>query len=201
MTQSETLIGNSPEAMRVWILGGFRVSVGAGTFGDEEWRLRKAASLVKLLALAESHRLHREQAMDLLWPRLGRAAASDNLRQVLHAARHTLAPTDGSLHHLASDGDSLVLCPKTVEDRLRGWIVGTVIVSLFVGISGGVGLWIIGVPLYISIGLIRGMLNVVPYLGSTVGALLPALVALTISPIKALLVVVLNQAEGYILQP
>ena len=59
--------------------------------------------------------------------------------------------------------------------------------------------------MYISFGLIAGMLNVVPYLGSTVGALLPALVALTISPIKALLVlvlfVVLNQAEGYILQP
>ena len=53
----------------------------------------------------------------------------------------------------------------------------------------------------ISFGLIAGMLNVVPYLGSTVGALLPALVALTISPIKALLVlfVVLNQTEGYIL--
>ena len=56
-------------------------------------------------------------------------------------------------------------------------------------------------PLYISIGLIGGMLNVVPYLGSTAGALLPPLVALTISPIKALLVlfVVLNQTEGYIL--
>jgi predicted PurR-regulated permease PerM len=56
---------------------------------------------------------------------------------------------------------------------------------------------------YISFGLIAGMLNVVPYLGSTVGALLPPLVALTISPIKALLglvlFVVLNQAEGYIL--
>jgi predicted PurR-regulated permease PerM len=57
------------------------------------------------------------------------------------------------------------------------------------------------VPLYISVGLIGGMLNVVPYLGSTAGALLPPLVALTISPIKALLVlfVVLNQTEGYIL--
>jgi predicted PurR-regulated permease PerM len=94
---------------------------------------------------------------------------------------------------------------QTVEDRLRGWIVGTAIVSLFVGVGGGVGLWIIGVPLYISFGLIAGMLNVVPYLGSTVGALLPALVALTISPVKAVLVLVLfvalNQLEGNVLQP
>jgi hypothetical protein len=40
--------------------------------GDASWRLRKAAGLVKLLALAEGHRLHREQAMDLLWPDLAK---------------------------------------------------------------------------------------------------------------------------------
>jgi predicted PurR-regulated permease PerM len=61
------------------------------------------------------------------------------------------------------------------------------------------------VPLYISFGLIAGLMNVVPYLGSTVGALLPALLALTISPLKAVLVlslfVALNQIEGYVLQP
>ena len=94
---------------------------------------------------------------------------------------------------------------RTFEVRLWGWIVGQAIVALFVGIGGGVGLWIIGVPLYISFGIIAGVLNVVPYLGSGVGALLPALLALTISPMKAVLVVLLfvalNQVEGYILQP
>jgi predicted PurR-regulated permease PerM len=94
---------------------------------------------------------------------------------------------------------------RTYEVRLRGWIVGQAIVALFVGIGGGAGLWILGVPLYISFGLIAGILNVVPYLGSIVGAMLPALLALTISPIKSMLVVVLfvalNQVEGYILQP
>ncbi len=94
---------------------------------------------------------------------------------------------------------------RTFEVRLRGWIIGQAIVALFVGIGGGVGLWILGVPLYISFGLIAGVLNVVPYLGSIVGAMLPALLALTISPIKAVLVIVLfvalNQVEGYILQP
>jgi hypothetical protein len=41
-----------------------------------EWRLRNAATLVKLLVLAP---IHREQVMDLIWPDLGRAAASNNL--------------------------------------------------------------------------------------------------------------------------
>jgi DNA-binding SARP family transcriptional activator len=57
------------EPVRIWLLGGFRVSVGSRTVEEGVWRLRKAAAaLVKLLALAPGHRLHRELAMDLLCP-------------------------------------------------------------------------------------------------------------------------------------
>src|SRR5438874_2119397 len=34
---------------------------------ETAWRLKKARELVKLLALAPGHRLHREQVMDVLW--------------------------------------------------------------------------------------------------------------------------------------
>jgi hypothetical protein len=54
----------APEVVRVWLLGGFRLSVGSRTIGQDAWRLRKAASLMKLLALAPGHRLHREREMD-----------------------------------------------------------------------------------------------------------------------------------------
>jgi predicted ATPase/DNA-binding SARP family transcriptional activator/DNA-binding CsgD family transcriptional regulator len=101
-----------PEAVRVWLLGGFRVSVGPRTIEGDAWRLRKAAVLVKLLALAPGHRLHREQVMDLLWPDLGKKAASNNLRQTLHAARGVLDQRAGS-RYLASEDESLVLCPKS----------------------------------------------------------------------------------------
>jgi DNA-binding SARP family transcriptional activator len=69
-----------PEPMRVWLLGSFRVSVGSRTIGGDAWRLKKAAALVKLLTLAPDHRLHREQAMELLWPDLEKEAASNNVR-------------------------------------------------------------------------------------------------------------------------
>ena len=75
-----------PEPMRVWLLGGFRVSVGPRTIEGDAWRLRNAAALMKLLALAPDHRLHREQILDLLWPNLGTRAASNNLRHVLYLA-------------------------------------------------------------------------------------------------------------------
>jgi len=52
--------------------------VGSRSIGEEEWRLRKAASLIKLLALAPGHRLHREQAMELLWSGLDPVAAASS---------------------------------------------------------------------------------------------------------------------------
>ena len=102
-----------PETLRIWLLGGFRVSVGTHTVQEGAWRLRKAASLVKLLALAPSHHLHSERAMDLLWPLHGRRPAANNLSQALHAARHALEPSDSraASGYLASQGEQLVLCP------------------------------------------------------------------------------------------
>ena len=100
------------EAIRIRLLGGFEVTVGARTIEEGAWRLRKAANLVKLLALAAGNRLHREQVMDTLWPELGISAASNNLRQTLHTARRTLDLTMGS-RYLASRDESLVLCPQS----------------------------------------------------------------------------------------
>lgn len=94
---------------------------------------------------------------------------------------------------------------KRLGKRLRGWIVGTAVVASFVGAAAGVGLWLLGVPLPLTFGIIAGVLNIIPFFGSVVGALLPALLALTISPLKAVEVVALfvaiNQIEAHILQP
>jgi predicted ATPase/DNA-binding SARP family transcriptional activator/DNA-binding CsgD family transcriptional regulator len=101
-----------PEAIRIELLGGFRVSVGSRTIEGGAWRLRKAASLVKLLALSPGHHLHREQVMDLLWPDMGRKAVSNSLRQTLYVARRVLSPdTAMGSRYLRSAGESLALCP------------------------------------------------------------------------------------------
>jgi predicted PurR-regulated permease PerM len=89
--------------------------------------------------------------------------------------------------------------------RLLGWIIGTSLVAGFIGVSSGVGLWLLGAPLPLTFGLIAGILDIIPYFGSVVGAVLPTLMALTISPAKSLevlvLFVVLNQIESHVLQP
>ena len=88
-----------PVAMRVWLLGDFKVSVGPRTIEGDAWRLRKAVTLVKLLALEP-------------WPDVGRKAASNNLRQALHAARKAIDPEQGS-RYLASRDEYLLLCPES----------------------------------------------------------------------------------------
>ena len=100
-------------AVRIGLLGGFSVSVGERKVDESAWRLRKAASLVKLLALAPGHRLHRERAMDLLWPESGKKAASNNLRQTLYVARRTLHPDPQiNTRYLSVSGEQLLMCPQ-----------------------------------------------------------------------------------------
>ena len=98
--------------MRIKLLEGFGVSIGSRTIGEGVWRLRKAAALVKLLALTPGHRLHREQVMDVLWPDLSPKAASNNLRGALHVARRVLDPDPSTASlYLSLHGDQVALCP------------------------------------------------------------------------------------------
>ncbi|MGA7937408.1 MAG: AI-2E family transporter [Kovacikia sp.] len=94
---------------------------------------------------------------------------------------------------------------KTIGVRLRGWIFGTGIAMLFLGLGATIGLWALGIPLALSFGVIAGLLEVIPYFGSIAGTFLPALVALTFSPWKFLFVLllflVLNQIDAHLVQP
>src|SRR3954453_7402372 len=76
--------------VRVSLLGGFAATVDGVDVPDGAWRLKKARELVKLLALASGNRLHREVAMDVLWPQLAPSAAANNLNQAVHVARRAL---------------------------------------------------------------------------------------------------------------
>jgi DNA-binding SARP family transcriptional activator len=90
-------------------LGGFGAAVDGVLVPEKAWRLRKARELVKLLALAPGHRLHREQAMDVLWRDRLPAAAANNLHQAVYVARRALGAgaieVREELLHLVADVD------------------------------------------------------------------------------------------------
>ena len=108
--------GSGPDTLGdtlcIWLLGGFRVSVGTTEIAPARWRLRKARSLVKLLALATGHRLHREQLLEALWPDLEPEAASNNLRKTLHHARRAMSSVAAApVSYLRFENDLLGLAP------------------------------------------------------------------------------------------
>src|SRR3712207_1972968 len=112
-SEAQDAVGEVTETLRVHLFNGFRVSVGSRVIDQGRWRHSKATALVKLLALAPSHQRHREDVMNLLWPELEARAASNNLRQALHWARHALEPIPrASSSYLARRGDLLVMCPS-----------------------------------------------------------------------------------------
>jgi predicted ATPase/DNA-binding SARP family transcriptional activator/DNA-binding CsgD family transcriptional regulator len=78
--------------LRIQLLGGVCVRICDHAVSENDFRLRNASRLVKLLALAPGHVLHRDEVMDWLWPELPPDAASNNLRYTLHVARRVLRP-------------------------------------------------------------------------------------------------------------
>ncbi len=101
-----------PATCQVRVLGRFTVVVDGKPVPGDVWRNRRAADVVKLLAVAPDHRLHREQVMDVLWPDLPADAAGANLRKAVHYARRAL----GSADAVRCEGRLLTLWPAGVLD-------------------------------------------------------------------------------------
>lgn len=92
-----------------------------------------------------------------------------------------------------------------MAQALRWWLLGRLISMAVIAVMTGVGLWLIGVRLAFTLGLLAGTLSFVPYIGSISSAIPAVLIALTQSTTMVLYVIVLyvvvHIAEGYVLVP
>ena len=95
-----------PPGNEIRMLGEFSVRINDVLIDARHWNRRAAAGLVKLLALAPSRRLHREQVMDALWPDSSLAVARPRLHKAMHFARRALGADA-----IGADGECLVLLP------------------------------------------------------------------------------------------
>jgi predicted ATPase/DNA-binding SARP family transcriptional activator len=101
------------EILCVSLLGAFSVALNGEAVPEDAWRLRKARTLIKLLALAPERRLHADQAAELLWPGRDQASARNNLHQAIFAARRALDSTGlESRRCLELSEDVISLCPN-----------------------------------------------------------------------------------------
>lgn len=82
-------------------------------------------------------------------------------------------------------GDALI---NEISRLLRKWIKGQIFGFFFIAVLSGLGLWIIGMPLMLTLALIAGLLNLIPNFGPII-ALIPAvLLALMQGPSTAIIV-------------
>ncbi|HLL89788.1 MAG TPA: AI-2E family transporter, partial [Tepidisphaeraceae bacterium] len=92
-----------------------------------------------------------------------------------------------------------------VGRALAGWLLGQGIDMVIIGVLTAAGLWVLGVPLWLTLGLLAGLTNFIPNFGPIIAFIPAALIALTVEPSKALwvagLFVVLQSLEGYVLLP
>jgi predicted PurR-regulated permease PerM len=104
------------------------------------------------------------------------------------------------------------LIPR-IERALAGYVRGQLLLSLIIGVSAGVGLWVLGILGWaegmdryaLLFGAWVGAMELIPYLGPWLGAIPPVTYALIVDPVSAIWVTLLflgiHQVEGHIVVP
>jgi predicted PurR-regulated permease PerM len=102
---------------------------------------------------------------------------------------------------------------RTIEHSLASYVRGQAALSLIIGVSAGVGLWVLaatgllpgGEQYALLFGAWVAVTEVIPYLGPWLGAAPPFIYALVVNPISALWVALLflgiQQIEGHVVVP
>lgn len=101
--------------------------------------------------------------------------------------------------------DMAVNLLKKISDKMGSWLRGHVLLMLVIGVCDFIALSIIGVPYALTLGLLGGLTEIIPYIGPWLGVAPVIVVAFAISPIKALIVAIayflIQQLESSFLAP
>jgi DNA-binding SARP family transcriptional activator len=103
---------STPTTLEIYLLGPFRIFVDGQAIDERKLTRRKPKQLIKLLALQLHHQLHRDQAMEFLWPDSDPESAANNLHKAIHMARHALEPSLKSVaesHFILTQGQQVLL--------------------------------------------------------------------------------------------
>jgi predicted PurR-regulated permease PerM len=100
-----------------------------------------------------------------------------------------------------------------MEAALVGYVKGQALLSLVIGTSAGLGIWLLGILGWVPgieryavlLGVWVGLMELIPYLGPWLGAIPAVLYALVVDPVSAIWVTLLflgiHQIEGHIVVP
>lgn len=82
--------------IKIFLLGRFSVLANNFAVRNSDWQKRSARLLVQILALNPLREIHREELMEILFPKMDEKSANANLHRILYAARRALEPNRSS---------------------------------------------------------------------------------------------------------
>lgn len=93
-----------------------------------------------------------------------------------------------------------------VGTALGSFVRGQLLVAMIVGIASSIGMWVIDLPFWLIIGIVAGLLNLIPFLGPVVGGALAALVALLNGDFwqavwAVLIMIAVQQVDNHVITP
>lgn len=102
--------------------------------------------------------------------------------------------------------EEVVFVAGQVVTALGSFVRGQLLVAFIVGLAGSLSLWILDIPFWLIIGILSGILNLVPFAGPVVGGALAALVALldgslTKALIAVLIFTLIQQLDNHVITP
>jgi len=94
---------------------------------------------------------------------------------------------------------------EAAGNALRLWLLGQLAAMVIVGVLTTLGLWVIGMPSVLALGLLAGITNFVPFVGPVIAAVPALLIALAEGGTMVLwalaLYVLIQQIEGNLITP
>lgn len=94
---------------------------------------------------------------------------------------------------------------ERINDVLRSFICGNLLVSLIVGSLTFIGLWLVGVDYAVVLGLLYGLFDIIPYFGPFLGAIPIVIIPLLQGEVNIFLVILVlflvQQCENYFISP
>ena len=112
-----------------------------------------------------------------------------------------------SLHSILYPRESsrLGVLEERITRTIGRYALGAVVIAGIAGTIQGTAAWLLGVPFALALGIIAGLLGLIPQVGATLAAVVLSLVALTQGVPQALIMLVVcigyQQVENYVLQP
>jgi predicted PurR-regulated permease PerM len=102
--------------------------------------------------------------------------------------------------------EEAIYVASAVTTALGSFVRGQLLVAFIVGLASSVGLWLLGIPFWLIIGIVAGILNLIPFAGPVVGGALAAFVALLDGSVgKALLAILIftliQQVDNHVITP